>query len=354
MTPPPRPSAGSPRRACSSSTARLTAAWHCSTRQGSRRPRAASTRYRRGSSIASWSAHCKGWPSTTWPSSGPRRWNAGRTPTPSAASAAGAGCIAPRSCDCGDTATRPRPRRSRPATSCGPTFAASSAGRSANSAASGCTAATSPAPNRPSWPPTRQAGIPNRDSHACSSLRATVADAAASISDAFDHPSWVPSKERPPSTDLRRAPLLDAQVEIAIAAGNLDAARAACRRARHHRLPVPQQGAGRLRGPQPARLQLADGNASDAQRSFAEAVRLWNEVGAPYETAVARLGLADAYRALGADHRANLEEHAARVTLDRITTGVDPDARRRSLWRQPPRTQPAHPTGSTGKATTGR
>ena len=153
-----------------------------------------------------------------------------------------------------------------------------------------------------------------------------LADAAASISDAFDHPSWVPSKERPPSTDLRRAPLLDAKVEIAIATGNLDAARTACHEldsiATRFRSKALAAGAAHSR----ARLQLADGNARDAQPSFAEAVRLWNEVGAPYETAVARLGLADAYRALGADHRANLEEHAARITLDHITTGVDPDA----------------------------
>ena len=151
-----------------------------------------------------------------------------------------------------------------------------------------------------------------------------IADAEASISDAFDHPSWVPSKERPPSTDLRRAPLLDAQVEIAIATGNLDAARTACQEldsiAARFRSKALAAGATHSR----ARLQLADGNASDAQQLFAEAVRLWTEVGAPYETAVARLGLADTYRALGADDRANLEEHAGRTTLDRITTGADP------------------------------
>jgi ATP/maltotriose-dependent transcriptional regulator MalT len=37
----------------------------------------------------------------------------------------------------------------------------------------------------------------------------------------------VPSKELPPNTDLRRAPLLEAHVEIQIAAGELQAARAA-------------------------------------------------------------------------------------------------------------------------------
>src|SRR5215213_6791310 len=40
-------------------------------------------------------------------------------------------------------------------------------------------------------------------------------------------PLRVPFKELPPDTDLHRAPLLDAQVEIELAAGNLDRARSA-------------------------------------------------------------------------------------------------------------------------------
>ena len=48
-----------------------------------------------------------------------------------------------------------------------------------------------------------------------------AAAAAAAIRDALDRPSRVPSKERPPDSDLQRAPLLEAQVEIEIAAGGL-------------------------------------------------------------------------------------------------------------------------------------
>src|ERR671910_3629354 len=54
-----------------------------------------------------------------------------------------------------------------------------------------------------------------------------VAAAAAFIRDALERPSRVPSKERPPDSDLQRAPLLEAQVEIEIAAGNVDRARSA-------------------------------------------------------------------------------------------------------------------------------
>ena len=57
--------------------------------------------------------------------------------------------------------------------------------------------------------------------------RGDVANAAASLRDALDHPVRVPSKERPPNTDLQRAPLLEAQVEIEIAAGDIDRARSA-------------------------------------------------------------------------------------------------------------------------------
>ena len=54
-----------------------------------------------------------------------------------------------------------------------------------------------------------------------------AAAAAASIRDALERPLRVPSKERPPNTALQRAPLLEAQVEIEIAAGDLDRARSA-------------------------------------------------------------------------------------------------------------------------------
>ena len=57
--------------------------------------------------------------------------------------------------------------------------------------------------------------------------RGEVALAAAAIRAALAHPSNVPSKELPANTELRRAPLLEAAVEIEIAAGDLDRARSA-------------------------------------------------------------------------------------------------------------------------------
>ena len=145
-----------------------------------------------------------------------------------------------------------------------------------------------------------------------------VAAAAASIRDALERPVRVPSKELPPDSALQRAPRLEARVEIELAAGNIDAARSAADElgvvAARFQSKALVAGASLAQG----RVRLAEGDAADSERRFSEAARLWNEVGAPYETAVARIGLAQALRAGGSEHQAGLELHAARTTLDRI------------------------------------
>jgi hypothetical protein len=132
----------------------------------------------------------------------------------------------------------------------------------------------------------------------------------------------VPSKEVPPNTDLRRAPLLEAQVEIEVAAGNLDAARAAAdelsRIAALFESKALAAGATFARG----RIRLAAGDAAGGRLAFAAAAHLWDEVGAPYETALARLGLGDAYRAEGREAPALLEFRAARSVFDQIGAKV--------------------------------
>jgi tetratricopeptide (TPR) repeat protein len=144
------------------------------------------------------------------------------------------------------------------------------------------------------------------------------ATAAAAIRDALERPLRVPSKERPPNSDLQRAPLLQAQVEIEIAAGDIGRARSAADElelvAARFESKALVAGAALARG----RVRLADGDAAGAERSLSEAVRLWNEVGAPYEAALARMGLAEAHAASGSEHRAVLERQAARTILDGI------------------------------------
>jgi tetratricopeptide (TPR) repeat protein len=152
-----------------------------------------------------------------------------------------------------------------------------------------------------------------------------VATAAESIREALENPSLVPSKEMPPSTDLRRAPLLDAQVEIAIAAGDIDRARSAVEELEVVAARFQSNALAACAVAARARVHLAEGNASEAERLFSEAARAWTAVGAPYETAVARLGLADAHRALGSEHQAALEFQSARATLDRIEGEPSPE-----------------------------
>ena len=168
--------------------------------------------------------------------------------------------------------------------------------------------------------------------------RGESAAAAAAIRDALERPSRVPSKELPPDTALQRAPLLDAQVEIEVAAGDLARARAAAdeleRVAARFQSNALVAAATLARG----RVRLAEGDAAEAERCCSEAARLWNEIGAPYEAALARMVLAEALRAGGREEQAVLELQAARKSLDRIeaaagaTTGTNVFRREGDYW----------------------
>ena len=124
-----------------------------------------------------------------------------------------------------------------------------------------------------------------------------VALAAASIRDALEHPLSVPSKELPPNSDLRRAPLLAAQVEIEVAAGDLVGARVAAdelaRVAASFESRALTAGAAMADG----RVRLAAGDMNGARHAFGTAEGLWTLVGAPHQAALARTGLSDATRA---------------------------------------------------------
>ena len=169
-------------------------------------------------------------------------------------------------------------------------------------------------PRRPCWPLIAPDGIPNR----LALLRLAqgdVATAAASIRDAVERPLRVPSKERPPNTDLQRAPLLEAQVEIEIAAGDIGRAQSAADELELIAARF-EQSVGRQRRRRSGKVRLAEGDSAGAKQSLSEAVGLWNEVGAPYEAALARICLAEAYAASGSQHRAGLERQAARTILE--------------------------------------
>jgi class 3 adenylate cyclase len=151
-----------------------------------------------------------------------------------------------------------------------------------------------------------------------------VQAAAATIRDVLDNPWQGGSFEAPPNSDLQRAGLLPAQVEISLAAGDLDAARTAAveleQIAETYGVLAMRASAAWARG----LVQLAEGQAEGSQQSFRHSAALWAELDAPYENARARMGLADAYRAGGNEGRAVLEYRAARAAFDRL--GATPDA----------------------------
>lgn len=145
-----------------------------------------------------------------------------------------------------------------------------------------------------------------------------VPRAVASIREALEHPLNVPSKELPPGTELRRAPLLEAQVEVELAAGHHDRARSAAEELERIAARFESKAWTATAAHAHGRVRLAEGDAPGAFRAFAAAAQLWNEIGAPYETALARLGLADALRAQGDEASAAMELRAARETFGRI------------------------------------
>jgi class 3 adenylate cyclase len=125
---------------------------------------------------------------------------------------------------------------------------------------------------------------------------------------------------------LIRAKLLPAQVEIALAAGHAEAARAAAQElesiAASYGTPALRAHAEAARGA----VSLDEGDGDNAVRRLRLACRLWQEVDAPYETARVRMLLAEAYRACGDTAAARLEIGSARATFERL--GADIDARR--------------------------
>jgi tetratricopeptide (TPR) repeat protein len=149
--------------------------------------------------------------------------------------------------------------------------------------------------------------------------------AFALIQGALEHPMAVPSKELPPNTELRRAPLLDACVEIAIAAGDVSRAASAAeelaRIADAFTSAALNAAALVARG----RVRLALNDAVDAARFFDAAAHRWNEISAPYESAVARMLLGQALLAAGHVTSAHAEDAAARALLDRLGLACPPE-----------------------------
>lgn len=122
-----------------------------------------------------------------------------------------------------------------------------------------------------------------------------------------------------------RARLLPAEVEVALALGDRERARAASTEldaiARTFGTPAMEAIAGLARGS----LQLADGDHDAADATLRSTLRMWLELDVPYEVARTRVLLATTYRAQGDAPAATLELQSALTTFERL--GARRDAR---------------------------
>src|SRR5690606_30083392 len=115
-----------------------------------------------------------------------------------------------------------------------------------------------------------------------------------------------------------RSRLLPAQVEIALAAGDLVAARAA---AAELAAIAAELGAPYLRavsGHASGALLLTEGDPRAALAALGEAETIWRAIDAPWETARTRALLGLACRALGDRAGSELELEAARSGFERL------------------------------------
>ena len=139
-----------------------------------------------------------------------------------------------------------------------------------------------------------------------------------------------------PLSRLRRLP---AGVEIAVAAGDLKTARSEAGELEQlvdsykvggHRAPAFDAAVHIAAG----RIAIAEGDTDEAVRRLRQARDHWREVGAPFETAQARLLLGVAFRRSGDEHAAVAELDAAHAAFDRIGAKADAQRAAELLGRQ--------------------
>jgi ATP/maltotriose-dependent transcriptional regulator MalT len=124
----------------------------------------------------------------------------------------------------------------------------------------------------------------------------------------------------------KRAALLPAYIEIALALDEVDEAKAACLEL--HELATQYDSAmlDAVVAHAEGAVELAKGNASAALARLRHAQRIWLELDAPYEIARTRELIAKACAALGDDEASSLELEAAQELFERL--GAAPDLAR--------------------------
>jgi DNA-binding CsgD family transcriptional regulator len=121
----------------------------------------------------------------------------------------------------------------------------------------------------------------------------------------------------------RRAGLLPAHVVIMLAVGDAEGARSACRELEEITESYQSGMLGASVSHARGAVALSDGDAWAALVALRHACQVWQELGAPYECARARVLVAMACRALGDEDTAALELEAARGVFEQL--GATPD-----------------------------
>jgi ATP/maltotriose-dependent transcriptional regulator MalT len=122
---------------------------------------------------------------------------------------------------------------------------------------------------------------------------------------------------------LAAFPLLVAEGEIALAAGDVDRARAVHGRVADLAAAIGSSGFEAAALALQGAVLLAEGRVEEALPVLRSACRRWRELQAPYDSARACALLARAYRSLGDDDAAGIELAAARDVFARLGAVVD-------------------------------
>jgi DNA-binding CsgD family transcriptional regulator len=117
---------------------------------------------------------------------------------------------------------------------------------------------------------------------------------------------------------LRRAPLCAAAVEIAVAAGRREDARAAASELEETTAVYATSGLAAMAAAAGGAVLLAEGGAEEALPRLRDAYRRWHELGAAYDAAGTCGLLAQAYRSLGDETSAAAEDARAEATYARL------------------------------------
>lgn len=150
-----------------------------------------------------------------------------------------------------------------------------------------------------------------------------VQEAAVSIRRVLAEPAPLPNWRTSPNSAVWRLSVLPAAVAILLAAGDVEGARTAAREldslaGEFGTISARAKGAAAS-----GAVAVADGDAATAVARLHEAIGLWNDLDAPYELALARMDLAEAYRREDAPDRAALEVRAARTAFEALGARLD-------------------------------